>query len=51
MEIYQALGLVDISVEPPFEKIGTSGEFLIISQENPLNGVRNGSSIICNKDK
>lgn len=50
MEIYQALGLVDILVEPPFEKIGTSSKFLSISQENPLNGIRNGSSIICSKD-
>jgi len=51
IEIYQALGLVDISVKPHFNINGALDKLLKISQEYPIYGICDDSVIICNKDK
>jgi len=45
-EVYGALGLVDISVEPHFDRGGAPEELLRISREYPLYGLCDDSAII-----
>jgi len=51
IEIYQALGLVDISVKPHFNINENIDELLKISHEYLIYGICDDSVIICNKDK
>ncbi len=50
LEIYEALGLVEFSVEPHLDKDNISNELLVLSEEYPLYGVCDDSAIICTKD-
>ena len=50
LKIYEALGLVDLSVEPHFDKTNITEELLVISQEYPLYGICDDSAIICTED-
>lgn len=49
IETYGALGLVDVSVEPHFDKRGASDELLQISRSYPIYGLCDDSVIICNR--
>jgi len=49
--IYNGLGLVDISVEPHFNKRGASEELLQISKQYPIYGLCDDSVIVCDQSK
>lgn len=46
LEIYEALGLVEFSVEPHFDKDNITDELLVLSEEYPLYGICDESAII-----
>lgn len=46
-EIYRALGLVDISVEPHFDYIHVTDELLELSNDYCIYGLCDGAAIIC----
>lgn len=46
LEIYEALGLVEFSVEPHFDKDNITDELLVLSEEYPLYGIYDDSAII-----
>ena len=46
-EIYEALGLVDFSVEPHLDKDNISEELLALSKEHSLYGICDEGAIIC----
>lgn len=46
LEIYEALGLVEFSVEPHFDKDNITDELLVLSEEYPLYGICDDSAII-----
>ena len=48
--IYEALGLVDFSVEPHLKKDAVSEELLGLSEEYPLYGICDESAILCTAD-
>lgn len=50
LEIYEALGLVEFSVEPHLEKDNITEEQLTISEKYPLYGICDDGAIICTKD-
>ena len=50
LEIYEALGLVEFSVEPHFDKENISDELIILSEKYPLYGVCDDSAIIRTND-
>lgn len=50
LEIYEALGLVEFSIEPHFDKDNISNELLVLSEEYPLYGVCDDGAIVCTKD-
>lgn len=50
LEIYEALGSVEFSVEPHFDKYNISDELLVLSQKYPLYGVCDDSAIMCAND-
>ncbi|MDD2431548.1 MAG: Type 1 glutamine amidotransferase-like domain-containing protein [Firmicutes bacterium] len=47
LKIYEALGLVDFSVEPHFDNTNITEELLEVSKEYPLYGILDDSAIIC----
>lgn len=50
LEIYQAIGLVEFSVEPHLDKDNIADELLEISEKYPLYGMCDDSAIICAED-
>lgn len=46
LEIYEALGLVEFSVEPHFDKDNITDELLVLSEEYSLYGICDDSAII-----
>lgn len=50
LKIYEALGLVEFSIEPHFDKDNITEELLIISKKYPLYGICDESAIICTED-
>lgn len=50
LEIYEALGLVDFSVEPHFDKDNITDELLTLSEKYPLYGIYDDGAIICTED-
>jgi dipeptidase E len=47
LEIYEALGLVEFSVEPHFDKDNITEELLMLSEKYPLYGICDDGAIIC----
>ena len=50
LEIYEALGLVEFSALPHFDKDNITDELLVLSETYPLYGVCDDSAIICTED-
>lgn len=50
LEIYEALGLVEFSVEPHFDKENITEELIELSEEYPLYGICDDSAIIYTED-
>jgi peptidase E len=50
LEIYEALGLVEFSVEPHLDKDNITEELLKLSETYPLYGICDDSAIICTED-
>ena len=50
LKIYEALGLVEFSVEPHFDKDNITKELLVLSEKYPLYGICDDSAIICTED-
>ncbi len=50
LEIYEAIGLVEFSVEPHFDKDNITDELLELSEKYPLYGICDDSAIICTED-
>ncbi len=48
-EIYEALGLVDFSIEPHFDKDNIAEELLMLSQEYTLYGICDDGVMICDE--
>ncbi len=51
LEIYEALGLVEFSVEPHLDKDNITDELLALSEEYPLYGICDDGAILCTEDK
>lgn len=51
LKIYEALGLVEFSVEPHFDKDNVSEELLVLSEKYPLYGICDDGAIISVEDK
>lgn len=51
LEIHEALGLVEFSVEPHFDKDNITEELLMLSKKYPLYGICDNAAIICTEDK
>jgi len=51
LEIYEALGLVEFSVEPHLDKDNITEELLVLSEKYPLYGICEDSAIICTEAK
>ncbi|MEG0614060.1 MAG: Type 1 glutamine amidotransferase-like domain-containing protein [Clostridium sp.] len=50
LKIYEALGLVEFSVEPHFDKEDITEELLLLSEKYPLYGICDDGAIICTED-
>jgi dipeptidase E len=50
LKVYEALGLVEFSVEPHFDKDNITKELLMISKKYPLYGICDDGAIICTED-
>ena len=50
LKIYEALGLVEFSVEPHFDKDNISKELLVLSEQYLLYGICDDASIVCTED-
>lgn len=50
LKIYEALGLVEFSVEPHFDKDNITEELLVLSEKYPLYGICDDGAIICTED-
>lgn len=50
LKIYEALGLVEFSVEPHLDKDHISDELLVLSGKYPLYGICDDGAIICKED-
>ncbi|WP_160358349.1 Type 1 glutamine amidotransferase-like domain-containing protein [Clostridium chromiireducens] len=50
LKIYEALGLVEFSVEPHFDKNNITEELLVLSEKYPLYGICDNGAIICSED-
>lgn len=50
LKVYEALGLVEFSVEPHFEKDNVTKELLMLSEKYPLYGICDDGAIICAED-
>lgn len=51
LKIYEALGLVEFSIEPHFDKDNLTEELLVLSEKYPLYGICDDSAIVCTDDK
>ena len=51
LKIYEALGLVEFSVEPHLDKVNVSEELLVLSEKYPLYGICDDGAIISVEDK
>lgn len=51
LEIYEALGLVEFSVEPHLDKDNITDELIALSEEYPLYGICDDGAIICTEGK
>lgn len=49
--IYEALGLVDFSVEPHLDKSNITEELLSLSEKYPLYGICDDGAIVCTEDE
>lgn len=50
LKIYEALGLVEFSVIPHFDKNNISERLLVFSEKYPLYGICDDGAIICTED-
>lgn len=50
LKIYEALGLVEFSVEPHFDKDNITKELIVLSEKYPLYGICDDGAIICTED-
>ncbi|MDF2610736.1 MAG: peptidase E-like protein [Lachnospiraceae bacterium] len=50
LKVYEALGVVEFSVEPHLDKDNISEELLILSEKYPLYGICDDGAIICTED-
>jgi dipeptidase E len=50
LKIYEALGLVEFSVEPHLDKDNVTDELLMLSEKYPLYGICDNGAIICTGD-
>lgn len=50
LKIYEALGLVEFSVEPHLDKDNITDELLVLSEKYPLYGICDEGAIICTED-
>jgi len=50
LKIYEALGLVEFSVEPHLDKNNITEELLLLSEKYPLYGICDDGAIICAED-
>ena len=50
LEIYEALGLVEFSVEPHFDKDNITDELLVLSEKYPLYGICDDGAIVCTEN-
>jgi len=50
LEIYEALGLIEFSVEPHFDKDNITEELVILSNTYPLYGICDNGAIICTEN-
>lgn len=50
LKIYEALGLVEFSVEPHFDKDNITEELFALSEKYPLYGICDDGAIVCTKD-
>ena len=50
LEIYEALRLVEFSVEPHFDKDNITDELLVLSEKYPLYGICDNGAIVCTED-
>ncbi len=51
LKIYEAMGLVEFSVEPHFDIENVTEELLMLSERYPLYGICDDGAIICSEDK
>lgn len=51
LRIYEALGLVEFSIEPHFDKDNLTEELLVLSETYPLYGICDDGAIVCTDDK
>lgn len=49
--IYEALGLVDFSVEPHLDKSNITEELLLLSEKYPLYGICDDGAIVCKENE
>ena len=50
LEIYEALGLVEFSVEPHLDKDNITDELLVLSEKYPLYGICDDGAILCTEN-
>lgn len=50
LEIYEAMGLVNFSIEPHLDKNNITEELLVLSEKYPLYGICDNGAIICTED-
>ena len=50
LEIYEALGLVEFSIEPHLDKDNITDELLVLSEKYLLYGICDNGAIICTED-
>lgn len=50
LKIYEALGLVEFSVEPHFDKDNITEELFALSENYPLYGICDDGAIVCTED-
>lgn len=50
LKIYEALGLVEFSVEPHFDKDNITEELFVLSEKYPLYGICDDGAIVCTED-
>lgn len=50
LKIYEALGLVEFSIEPHFDRDNITEELLMLSEKYPMYGICDDGAIICTED-